>query len=97
MPGGAPIGVKARGPRPSAKRREIRGDEQDAEHLFAELTKGGAVISKPGYQGTLMRLPQGRGTVGYRPKSKSGPPTIDVNVIDSRGQRIPIEKIKFVG
>jgi hypothetical protein len=44
----------------------------------------------------LIELPGGRGVIGYRPGSKSGPPTIDVNAVDSAGQPIPIEKIKFV-
>jgi len=37
-----------------------------------------------------MRVP------GYRPASKSGPPTIDVKAVDLAGQPIPIKKIKFI-
>lgn len=97
MPQGKPIGVRASGPRASARLREIQGDETAAEHLFAELTAGGTVLQKPGYPGTLVRLPAGRGTIGYRPRSKGGPPTLDVNAVDSQGRKIPVEKIKFVG
>jgi hypothetical protein len=44
----------------------------------------------------VIELPDGRGRIGYRPASKSGQPTLDVNVVDAAGQRIPVEKIKFV-
>jgi hypothetical protein len=81
MPGGNPIGVKATGPRASARLREVAG---------------GKDITPSGYPGKLIELPSGRGTIGYRPASKSGPPTIDVDVVDTAGQPIPIEKIKFV-
>jgi hypothetical protein len=49
-----------------------------------------------GYEGTLVQLPKGRGMIGYRRASKSGPPTIDVRAVDAAGNRIPIKKIKFV-
>ena len=96
MPGGRPIGAKAPGPRASARRRELRGGQARAERLFQELTQGGKDITPAGYPGTLIELPNGRGTIGYRPASKSGPPTIDVKAIDASGQPIPINKIKFV-
>jgi hypothetical protein len=96
MPGGKPIGVKATGPRASARLREMKGGQDEADRLFQELTRGGTIITPPGYDGTLIRLPGGQGTIGYRPASKSGPPTIDVRVVDSKGNRIPIKKIKFV-
>jgi hypothetical protein len=96
MPGSKPIGVKGTGKRASARLRELPGGAPEAERLFRELTQGGKDITPPNYPGTLIELPQGRGTVGYRPTSKSGAPTIDVNAIDASGQPIPIEKIKFV-
>jgi hypothetical protein len=43
-----------------------------------------------------MELPNDRGTIGYRPASKSGPATIDVKAVDAAGHPIPIKKIKFV-
>ena len=96
MPGGKPTGVKGTGPRASARLREVPGGQTEAERIFHELTQGGKDITPAGFPGNLIELPNGRGTVGYRPASKSGPPTIDVNALDSGGQPIPIEKIKFI-
>jgi hypothetical protein len=96
MPGGKPIGVRATGRRASARLREVTGGQNEAERLFQELTRGGRVITPPNYPGTLIELPNGRGTIGYRPASKGGPPTLDVAAMDSNGKRIPIDKIKFV-
>jgi hypothetical protein len=96
MPGGKPIGVKGTGKRASARLREVPGGATEAERLFRALTQGGKDITPAGYPGTLIELPNGRGTVGYRPASKSGAPTIDVNAVDASGRQIPVEKIKFV-
>ena len=96
MPGGKPLGVKGKGPRASARIREVPGGEIDAQRLFDDLCRGSKDITPPNYPGRLAELPNGRGTVGYRPSSKSGAPTIDVRVVDATGRRIPIEKIKFV-
>lgn len=96
MPGGKPIGARATGPRASARLREVGGGQADAERLFRELTQGGTGVTPAGYPGTMIELPNGRGTVGYRPASKSGPPTIDVKAVDASGRPIPITKIKFV-
>jgi hypothetical protein len=95
MPGGNPIGVKASGPRASARMREVQGGLQAAEQLFKELTQGGTDVSPTSYRGTLIKLPGGRGVIGLRPASRGGPPTIDVNAVDSAGNLIPIDKIKF--
>jgi hypothetical protein len=62
---------------------------QAANDLFNELTEGGKDIAPPGYPGTLVQLPGG-GIVGLRPTSKSGPPTIDVNI-----PGISVRKVKF--
>lgn len=96
MPGGKPLGKKGTGPRASAKIREVPGGRTEAERVFQELSQGGTDITPPGHPGRLIELPGGRGKIGYRPASKSGPPTIDVRVVDLRGQRIPVEKIKFI-
>jgi hypothetical protein len=77
MPGGKPIGVRGSGPRASARLREVTGGQAEAERLFQELTQGGKDVTPAGYPGTLVELPNGQGTVGYRPASKTGPPTID--------------------
>lgn len=64
--------------------------------MFNELTQGGKDITPAGYPGTLIELAGGRGAIGYRPASKSGPATIDIKAVDEAGQPIPIRKIKFV-
>ena len=64
--------------------------------MFQELMQGGKDITPADYPGTLIELPNGRGTIGYRPASKSGSATIDVKAVDATGQSIPIKKIKFV-
>ncbi|MCI0459708.1 MAG: hypothetical protein L0Z62_22385 [Gemmataceae bacterium] len=96
MPGGQPIGVKGTGPRASARLREVPGGQAEANRIFQELTQGGQDITPAGYPGKLIQLPNGRGTIGYRPASKSGPATIDVQVVAAAGQPIPIKKIKFL-
>jgi len=87
MPGGNPIGTS--GSRDDI--RELTGTIDDASELFKRLTRGGVVTTPLTYPGEQYTLPGG-GTVGLRPKSKSGGPAIDVD-IDS----IPeIEKIHYV-
>ena len=100
MPGGQPLGVKGTGPRATAKIREVPGGDAEAQAMFEELTEGGTDVTPRGYAGEFLEHPQllgHRGFIGYRPASKSGPPTIDVKAVDSSGQPIPIEKVKFVG
>ncbi len=96
MPGGAPLGKQGTAPRAGASVREVEGGVPEAEELFRELTEGGTEATPPEYPGTLIELPQGRGKIGLRSDSKSGPPTIDVNVVDANGEKIPVKKIKFV-
>lgn len=57
--------------------------------MFDELAAGGRDITPPGHPGKVVELPSG-GFVGYRPFSKSGPPTVDVNI-----PGIPITEVKF--
>ncbi len=73
----------------SADIRELPGGEQAAEEMFDRLTKSGSDITPPRYPGKRVRLPNGD-TIGYRSKSTSGPPTIDVDVAG-----VGIEKLKF--
>lgn len=84
-PGGRLVGQ----PGSSAGVRELPGGEQSAEELFDRLTKGGTDITPSRYPGKRVRLPNGD-TIGYRPKSTSGPPTIDVDVAG-----VGIDKLKF--
>src|SRR5262249_16746388 len=85
QPGGYPIGSPGSDP----GIRELPGGRQAANDLFNELTPGGKDITAPEYRGRLVEVPGG-GTVGLRPASKSGPPTIDVNI-----PGISVRKVKF--
>ncbi|MCP3999197.1 MAG: hypothetical protein GY722_29650 [bacterium] len=84
--GGKRIGEA--GSKPSI--RVVEGNATAAEDLFSKLAKGGTDITPSGHPGKLVRLP-GERVVGFRPVSKSGPPTVDVNI-----PGLDIEKIKFV-
>jgi hypothetical protein len=68
---------------------KVNGTPRDAEDLFNELVKGGTKDTNSTHP-RQYNLPGGE-QIGFRPKSKSGPPTIDVNATG-----IPITKIKFV-
>jgi hypothetical protein len=86
MPKGKPIGTA--GSKKSV--RVVPGGQKAADDLFHNLTVGGKSAAVPSYPGKMVDLPGG-GRVGLRPKSKSGEPTIDVDI-----PGIPIKKIKFV-
>ncbi len=86
MPTSKPIGTRGS----KASIREVPGGQEGAEDFFDELTVGGMPVTLPGYPGKMVDLPDG-GRVGLRPKSKSGEPTIDVDIAG-----IPIKKLKFV-
>jgi hypothetical protein len=86
MPQGKPIGTEGS----KASIREVPGGRKAAEDLFDDLTAGGKPAVVPTYPGMMVDLPGG-GRVGLRVKSKSGEPTIDVDI-----PGIPIKKIKFV-
>lgn len=85
-PGGRLIGAEGSSP----KIRIIKGGLRDAEKLFEQLSGSGTRVTGTSYPGSLVRLPNG-GTVGLRPSSTSGPPTIDVTV-----PGIGIREIKFL-
>ena len=86
MPGGKLIGERG----DNSGIRILPGGVKDAEDLALELGKGGKDITPTGHSGILIELPNGGGIVGFRPGSKSGPPTVDVNIPD-----IGIREIKF--
>ena len=86
VPGGIVVGTS--GARPDI--RVLPGGKGAADKLFAELSIGAIHVFVPHYPGTMKDLSAG-GRVGYRPVSKSGPPTIDVDI-----PGIPITKIKFL-
>ena len=85
MPQGKPIGTKGN----KGSIREVPGGQTAADDLFDDLTVGGKPVIVPAYPGKMVDLPSG-GRVGLRPKSKSGEPTIDVDIPGN-----PIKKIKF--
>jgi hypothetical protein len=86
MPNGKPIGQKGN----KASIREVPGGQQEVDDFFDELTTGGAPAVVPSYLGKMVDLPGG-GRAGIRHQSKSGVPTIDVDI-----PGVPIKKIKFV-
>jgi hypothetical protein len=88
MPGGRLLGEDGS----SSKVRILQGTTQDAEVLFSKLTQGAKVSAHPGNSalGKLAYLPNGD-YVGLRYISKSGPPTIDINI-----PGIGINEIKFL-
>ncbi|WP_146209802.1 hypothetical protein [Vitiosangium sp. GDMCC 1.1324] len=85
-PGGRLIGTEGS----SAQIRILKGGLSEAQGFFDQLSAGGTRITETTYPGTLVRLPGG-GTIGLRPTSTSGPPTIDVRI-----PGIGIREIKFV-
>lgn len=85
FPGGKPLGSKGKG----RNCREVSGGMKKAQEMFDELTMGALDVTPLGYPGKMMRLPGG-GTVGLRPTSKTGPPTIDVKDVP----QVPVRKVK---
>lgn len=85
IPGGRLIGRRGA----STAVRIVLGGDADAEALFSRLSRGGVECTPLGYPGRLLEMPDG-GMVGYRPRSRSGPPTIDINL-----PGISIRKLKF--
>lgn len=74
----------------SSRIRILQGGQTEAEALFGQLSKDGQLVEGTSFPGTLIRLPGG-GQVGFRLRSTSGPPTINVSV-DGLG----IREIKFL-
>jgi hypothetical protein len=87
-PGNKPIGR----PGENAGIRELDGGGQGARDLFDQWTagRGGKDITPPGHPGQIIELPEGGGYLSFRPSSKSGPPTVDVNI-----PGIGIRELKF--
>lgn len=78
-PGGQPIGTVFPGARPFV--RTLPGGDPAARQFFRSLTegRGGTDITPPGFNGQIIRLPDGN-TITYRPISTSGPPAVDTNI-----------------
>jgi hypothetical protein len=86
-PGGKNVGE----PGENSGVRILPGGESEARELFDRLTKGGTDITPSGHLGKVIRMPDGS-VISHRPTSKSGPPTVDVNV-----PGLGIRKLKFPG
>jgi hypothetical protein len=79
--------------RKGSKVRRVQGGKQEAEELFGKLAELGRGAPIETYSGQRVELP-GCGYAGYREASKSGEPTVDVDVnIEAIGN----VKFKFVG
>jgi hypothetical protein len=89
-PDGSLLGELAR---KGSKVRRVYGGQKEAEELFGRLAELGSDASIETYPGKRVELP-GCGYAGYREVSKSGEPTVDVDVnIEAIGNA----KFKFVG
>jgi hypothetical protein len=75
-PDGEPLGEL---PRARSKVRRVQAGAREAQQLFQRLAQLGHDAPIPTYFGSRVHIP-GVGIVGYRPVSKSGEPTVDVNV-----------------
>jgi hypothetical protein len=85
-PGGRRVGVAGN----NAGIRVLPGGAKEAEGFFQNLvTQTGATVDRVTGKGVVASVPGG-GNIGFRPSSKSGPPTIDINI-----PGIDIRKIKF--
>lgn len=86
-----PDGQKVGEPADNPGIRILPGGEDGARELFERLTKdrGGENITPAGHVGQVIKLPDGS-VIGFRPVSRSGPPTVDVNVAG-----IGMREIKF--
>jgi hypothetical protein len=89
-PDGSLLGVLARR---GSKVRRVYGGQTEAEELFGRLAKLGRDARIETYPGKRVELP-GCGYAGYREASKSGEPTVDVDV---NIKAIGNVKFKFVG
>jgi hypothetical protein len=88
MPGGRPVGDPGR--RPGV--RLLPGGPEEAREFLRRFDQLGQPERVEGYDGTLINL-GGKDRVGLRERSRSGEPTVDVQV-----QWLPerLRKIKFV-
>ncbi|HEY1300390.1 MAG TPA: hypothetical protein VGF07_07825, partial [Stellaceae bacterium] len=75
---GVLIGTKGSGPGVQL----LPGGLPAAERLFDYLRVGGLLYRRYGSKLTVIELPGRAGYVTFRPTSKSGPPGVDVNLID---------------
>jgi hypothetical protein len=83
MPGGVPIGVVGSSPDVAV----LPGGEKAATELFSYLQVGTKPYDSDSSK-TIVQLPQNGGFLTLRPRSRSGTPAIDVNVLGITLKRI---------
>lgn len=74
----------------SAGVRTVDSGEELGE-VFEELTRGGREVNAPKYPGKTIELPDGT-TVGLRGSSKTGGPTIDINMPDGSSWKVHVPR-----
>ncbi len=74
---GVLIGTRGNGP----DIQLLPGGLRAAERLFDYLRAGGMVYRRLGSNGAVIKLPGNVGFVTFRPKSESGPPALEINII----------------
>jgi hypothetical protein len=82
------ITIGMQGMRPNV--RILSGGDEAARAMYERLSAGGIVDTPLGYPGVRTRLPNGD-FIGYRPLSRSGEPSIDLDI-----SGFPYTKIKFL-
>jgi hypothetical protein len=87
-PGGRPIGEVGKAGDPRI--RELPGGLAAAQELFHALSEGGIDVTPPGHPGRLLELADG-GHVGFRPRTRSHSPAIDLDIPGVRVRKIHFE------
>jgi hypothetical protein len=71
--------------------RLFKGGQNECINIFNKLTKNAKAINNASYPGKMFALEDGT-IIGFRPLSKSGPPTIDIKLPDIKDHI----KLKFL-
>jgi hypothetical protein len=91
-PAGGPDIAKDLDGLPGGKQPHVRtvGTEDELQSLYGKWSEGGTDVTPRGYNGKLVRLPDGT-IVGLRNASKSGGATIDIKLPDGTVQKVHID------
>lgn len=71
--------------------RLFEGSQKESIKIFNKLTKNAKLVNANSYPGKMYLLKDGT-VIGFRPLSKSGPPTIDIKLPDIKNNI----KLKFL-